>query len=72
MPPWAAAVGAFASVHAGALGVWLINRLNFWLFLVVILLIQDQRYYDPPLLRRLARWVAGLAGRHPREPEVIP
>jgi len=44
---------AFGTVYLGPLLFWSINRLNFWLILIAILLIQDYRYDDPPLFGRL-------------------
>lgn len=41
------------TVYLGPLVLWSINRLNFWLILVAILLIQDYRYDEPPLFGRL-------------------
>jgi hypothetical protein len=49
--------GMFATIYLGTLLPWLANRLNFWLFLVLILLIQDYRYGHPPLLWRLTGWL---------------
>jgi len=56
---------AFATVYLGPLLFWSINRLNFWLFLVAILLIQDYRYDEPPLFGRL---VGGVRLRHHAPP----
>jgi hypothetical protein len=50
----------FGTIYAGPLLLWSANRLNFWLFLVVVLLIQDYRYDRPPILQRLLR----IVGRH--------
>jgi len=57
---------AFATVYLGPLLFWSINRLNFWLFLIVILLIQDYRYDDPPLLGRLVGGIRLKQGAPPR------
>ena len=43
----------FGTVYLGPLLFWSINQLNFWLFLIAILLIQDYRYDEPPLFGRL-------------------
>jgi hypothetical protein len=57
-------IGSFAALYAFALLLWSVNRLNFWLFLVLILLIQDFRYREPPLVCRLTRWLGGLPRRN--------
>lgn len=41
------------TVYLGPLVLWSINRLNFWLLLVAVVLIQDYRYDEPPLFGRL-------------------
>jgi hypothetical protein len=54
------------TVYLGPLVLWSINRVNFWLLLMAILLIQDYRYDDPPLFGRLVGAVN--AARHHRRP----
>ena len=51
------------SVYFGPLLLWSLNRLNFWLLLIVILLIQDYRYDEPPLFGRLVGAVSGVRRR---------
>lgn len=54
----------FGTVYLGPLVLWSINRLNFWLLLIAVLLIQDYRYDEPPLLGRLVGAVHGMRRRH--------
>jgi hypothetical protein len=65
-------VGMSSTIYAGTLLAWLVNRLNFWLFLVVILLIQDYRYGHPPLAWRLTGWLTMTPRRHVRGPDESP
>jgi len=65
-------VGMFATIYLVTLLPWLANRLNFWLFLVLILLIQDYRYGHPPLLWRLAGWLTSTPRRHVCGPDDSP
>lgn len=58
---------AFGTVYLGPLLFWSINQLNFWLFLIAILLIQDYRYDEPPLFGRL---VGRVRQRHVHPPLV--
>jgi hypothetical protein len=51
------------AVYLGPLLMWSLNRLNFWLLLIVILLIQDHRYDEPPLFGRLVGAVNGVRHR---------
>ncbi|MGA9015428.1 MAG: hypothetical protein WB509_23300 [Acetobacteraceae bacterium] len=51
------------TVYLGPLLLWSLNRLNFWLLLIVILLIQDYRYDEPPLFGRLVGAVNGVRHR---------
>lgn len=61
------------TVYFGPLLLWSINRLNFWLVLIAVLLIQDYRYDDPPLFGRLVGAVKGPRHRHHGLPaEVMP
>jgi hypothetical protein len=52
------------TVYLGPLVLWSINRLNFWLLLIVILLIQDYRYDEPPIFSRLVGAVSVARYRH--------
>jgi len=52
------------TVYLGPLVLWSVNRLNFWLLLIAVLLIQDYRYDEPPLLGRLVGAVHGMRRRH--------
>jgi hypothetical protein len=54
------AASALGTVYLGPLLLWSINELNFWLALVLVLLIQDYRYDEPPLFGRLVGGVASL------------
>ena len=65
-------IGVFATIYAGPLLMWSVNRLNFWIFLVLILLIQDFRYCDPPLTVRLLGRLTRLPQRQPRAPGPMP
>lgn len=65
-------VGVFATIYAGPLLLWSVNRLNFWLFLLLILLIQDCRYDEPPLVFRLAGRLTRMPYRRERLPESMP
>lgn len=59
---------ALGTVYLGPLLLWSANRLNFWLFLVLVLLIQDLRYDEPPLFSRLLgglRWKPHHHRPHP-------
>jgi hypothetical protein len=61
------------TVYLGPLVLWSINQLNFWLILVVILLIQDYRYDDPPLFGRLVGGVREIRIRRQAAPgEIMP
>ncbi|MGC1407454.1 MAG: hypothetical protein WA864_00750 [Acetobacteraceae bacterium] len=51
------------TVYLGPLLLWSLNRLNFWLLLIVLLLIQDYRYDEPPLFGRLVGAVNGVRHR---------
>ncbi|MEJ0019336.1 MAG: hypothetical protein WDN25_22850 [Acetobacteraceae bacterium] len=53
----------FGTVYLGPLVLWSINRLNFWLLLIAVLLIQDYRYDEPPLFGRLVGAVNGVRNR---------
>jgi hypothetical protein len=67
------AASAFGTVYLGPLVLWSANRLNFWLFLFAVLLIQDYRYDEPPLFGRLVGAVNGARRRHrPLPAEVMP
>jgi hypothetical protein len=58
---------AIGTVYLGPLMFWSINQLNFWLFLIAILLIQDYRYDEPPLFGRLV----GRASHHHIHPPML-
>jgi len=64
---------ALGTVYLGPLLLWSTNRLNFWLLLIAILLIQDFRYDEPPLFGRLVGAVNAVRHRHrPLPAEVMP
>lgn len=66
---------AIGTVYLGPLLLWSANRLNFWVLLVMVLLIQDYRYDDPPLLGRLVGAVNGARHRrraYPSEAMPVP
>jgi len=48
------AVSAYTVLYLAPLLLWSVNKLNFWLLLVLILLIQDHRHNEPPVISRLA------------------
>jgi hypothetical protein len=52
------------TVYLGPLLLWSIDRLNFWLLLIAVLLIQDYRYDEPPLFGRLVGAVNVARHRH--------
>jgi hypothetical protein len=62
------------TIYLGPLLLWSVNRLNFWLLLIIVLLIQDYRYDEPPLFGRLVGAVNGgrHRRRHPIATEVMP
>jgi hypothetical protein len=61
------------TVYLGPLVLWSINRLNFWLLLVAVLLIQDYRYDEPPLFSRLVGAVNAVRHRRTALPsEAMP
>jgi hypothetical protein len=67
------AASTLGTVYLGPLVLWSINRVNFWLLLMAILLIQDYRYDDPPLFGRLVGAVRAARHHHPRPPpEAMP
>jgi hypothetical protein len=64
---------ALGTVYLGPLVLWSINRLNFWLILIAILLIQDFRYDDPPIFGRLVGGVREMRPRRHNAPsELLP
>jgi hypothetical protein len=64
---------AIGTVYLGPLVLWSIDRLNFWLLLVAVLLIQDYRYDEPPLFGRLVGAVNAARHRHTALPtEAMP
>lgn len=66
-------VSILGTVYLGPLLLWSINRANFWLALIAVLLIQDYRYDDPPLFGRLVGAVRAGRHHHPRPPpEAMP
>lgn len=58
------AITAHTAIYLGLMVLWAINQLNFWVFLVVLLLLQDYRHNRPPVLRQVLN--ALTAGRTPR------
>lgn len=58
-------------IYLGTLLLWSVNQLNFWVMLVAILLLQDYRHNEPPLLPRLLSALSGRRHRHAPEPDVI-
>ena len=55
------ATSLYGTVYLGPLLIWSLNQLNFWAFLLLILLIQDWRHNEPPLVPRLASTLSGVA-----------
>ena len=53
------AAGVVATIYLGPLLLWAVNRLNFWLLLAIVLIIQDCRYGQPPKTYRIAEWLTG-------------
>ena len=51
-------------IYLATLTLWSINQLNFWVILVAMLLIQDYRHNEPPLLPRM---LSALSGRRQRD-----
>lgn len=67
------AASSLGTVYLGPLTLWSINRLNFWLILIAMLLIQDYRYDEPPLFGRLVGGVREMRLRRHRAPtELMP
>lgn len=59
------AVTAHTAIYLGLLVLWAINQLNFWVILVVLLLLQDYRHNHPPVLRQvLNALTGGRSARH--------
>ncbi len=54
-------VSLFGVVYLAPLLLWSVNRMNFWLLLVLILLIQDHRHNEPPVISRLFATLHGAA-----------
>ena len=52
-------VSLFGVVYLAPLLLWSVNRMNFWLLLVLILLIQDRRHNEPPVISRLFATLQG-------------
>ena len=57
-------------IYLATLALWSINQLNFWVILVVIVLIQDFRHNEPPFLPRILSALSGK--RHYPEPQADP
>jgi len=58
-------------IYLATLTLWSINQLNFWVFLVAILLIQDFRHNEPPFLPRILSALSGRRHTPEPPPEVI-
>ncbi len=56
-----------AIVYIGLLVLWAANQLNFWILLVLLLLLQDYRHNEPPVMRVVLNALSG--GRNRRQPE---
>jgi len=63
------AAGVVATVYLGPLLLWSVNRLNFWLLLIVVLIVQDCRYGHPPKTYRIAEWITGRVSRWQPRPD---
>jgi hypothetical protein len=64
---------ALGTEYLGPLVLWSINRLNFWLVLIAVLLIQDYRYDEPPIFGRLVGGVREMRlRRHTGVAELMP
>ncbi|MGE0225524.1 MAG: hypothetical protein AB7F35_23965 [Acetobacteraceae bacterium] len=59
------AASVYGVVYLGPLLLWSVNRLNFWLLLVMILLIQDHRHNEPPVVSRLVTTLRYVVRRRP-------
>lgn len=53
------AISIHAVIYLGLLVLWAINQLNFWVLLVLILLLQDARHNHPPIVRRVVTALTG-------------
>jgi len=60
-------VSLYGIVYLAPLMLWGVNQMNFWALLVLILLIQDFRHNDPPIVPRLISALSGIA-RFNRQP----
>ncbi len=58
-------VTAHTAIYLGLLVLWAINQLNFWVILVVLLLLQDYRHNHPPVTRQVLNALTG--GRSARQ-----
>lgn len=64
-------VSAFGVVYLAPLALWSLNKLNFWMLLLLVVLIQDWRHNEPPIVPRLVSALSGIAIRFRRGPEGI-
>lgn len=59
------AVTVHTVIYLGLLILWAINQLNFWVILVLLLLLQDYRHNHPPVLRLVLNTLTGgRSARH--------
>lgn len=63
------AAGVAATIYLGPLLLWSVNRLNFWLLLAAILIVQDCRYGHPSHTYRMVEWITGRVSRWRPRPE---
>jgi hypothetical protein len=61
----------YGIVYVGTLALWSINQLNFWVLLVVILLLQDFRHNEPPLMPRVISMLSGRNRHRELPPEPV-
>jgi len=54
----------YGTVYLAPLLLWSINQLNFWLLLILVMLIQDYRHNEPPALSRIFGMLSGMARLH--------
>lgn len=54
-------VSVYGTIYLGLLVVWLFNLLNFWMLLLLVVLLQDFRHNDPPWLARLTAATGSFA-----------
>ena len=51
----------YGTLYTGVMLIWLVNQMNVWILLLLLLLLQDFRHNDPPLLARLTAATGSFA-----------